>query len=175
MGGEDSTSTIPTDGSGNSRFEKRLRVVSIVIISSLVALSGVGLLGVMSATTRAADGDYSLVVHYPAVARPGLAAAFWIDVTRDNTMLPRQVTLRIDSNYLDMFDDNSIEPLPVSSYETGESTWWTFDVPPDQKTLRVGLDVRVEPDVQWGREGTASMEVDGADVVTASFRTWVMP
>jgi hypothetical protein len=51
---------------------------------------------------------------------------------------------------------------------------WEFD-PPDGDTLGVSLDARVEPGAQWGRQGETSILVDGKPVVTAKYRTWVLP
>ena len=110
------------------------------------------------------------------VTRPGLATPFALEVsTTDGSDLPEVVTLRMDTSYLSIFDFNGLEPTPSTSFSTNDWTWWSFDVPPDQSSLRVGLDARLEPSVQWARSGSAALEIDGVSLVSVDFTTWVMP
>jgi hypothetical protein len=81
----------------------------------------------------------------------------------------------VTSDYLALFDDNGLEPTPGRSYNTKETTWWTFEVEEGENDLVVELDARLEPAVQWGKDATAEVWVDGQRMVGTEFRTWVMP
>lgn len=177
MGGErDSTSTIPSEDSGIDGPERYLRAVSFVLIAGLVVLSLFGVFGVRTTTTTATGNGYRVAVFHAAVARPGLAAPFSVEVSsEDGSALPPAVTVRVDSPYLAMFDDNGMEPTPAASYNTNRFTFWTFDVPPGASSLRVDLDARIEPAVQWGQNSSATLEIDGTEMATVDFSTWVMP
>lgn len=85
------------------------------------------------------------------------------------------MTTRIESSYLAMFDENGLDPEPVSSFQSAQWTLWTFEVPDGAQILEVTLDARLEPAVQWGRDSTVTVEVGGEEMVTVGFRTWVMP
>jgi len=177
MGGERlSTSTIPPEDSGANGLEPVIRALSLGAIALIVVLASVGLFGVRTDTARASDNGYSIAVDHSAIARPGLAAPFSVEVsTEDGSPLPSTVTVRVDSPYLAMFDDNGMEPVPTASFNTGESTWWTFEVPAGSSSLRVDLDARLEPAVQWGRQASASLEIEGIEMTGVRFTTWVLP
>lgn len=113
---------------------------------------------------------------HASVTRPGLATPFSIDVrAAEGTDLPAELTVRVSSAYLAMFDDKAMEPLPTRSFNAGEWTSWTFSVPPGRGTLTIDLDARLEPGVQRGRAGRAELDVEGTRRVAVEFRTWVMP
>ncbi len=110
------------------------------------------------------------------VTRPGLATPFAVEISStDGSPLPAIVTLRLATAYMAIFDFNGLEPTPSASFSTDQWTWWEFEVPPDQPTLRVAADARLEPSVQWARSGSAALEVDGESLVSVDFTTWVMP
>ena len=172
----ESTSTIPSQDSGANGAEKVIRAVSLGAIGVVVVLASVGLLGVRTGTARASGNGYSIAVQHSTIARPGLAAPFGVEVsTEDGSPLPSTVTVRVDSAYLALFDDNGIEPMPASSFNDSASTWWTFEVPAGSSSLRVDLDARLEPAVQWGREASAALEIEGIEMTDVRFTTWVMP
>ncbi len=171
-----SLSTKPPWLSGTNGWEKGIRLVAFALVGLLLALGATGLLGVRTTSEQAIGNEFGLTVIHASVTRPGLATPFSILVTRsDATPLPSQVTIQVDSAYLAMFDDNGMEPLPVSSFNESKSTWWTFEVPAGQTELRVDLDARIEPAVQWGRSATVAVSVDGVTKVEADFTTWVLP
>jgi hypothetical protein len=60
------------------------------------------------------------------------------------------------SKYLDLFDENGFDPELSTTTATPESVIWQFDPPPGD-TLAVSLDARIEPSVQWGRQGETSV------------------
>jgi hypothetical protein len=89
--------------------------------------------------------------------------------------LPARITTRIDSWYLGMFDENGLEPEPAESFHTNDWTWWTFEVPEGSTEFELSFDARLEPSVQWGRQGTAALVIDSVEVLSAQFATWVVP
>ncbi|HEX6222368.1 MAG TPA: hypothetical protein VF115_14855 [Acidimicrobiia bacterium] len=170
------TTTLPDVETAQGRWELGLRLVTIGAVWVLVLAAGVGLLGVRTAETSASGQGYEMTVTYAAVTRPGLATPFSIEIrTSDGSALPPELTVRISSDYLAIFDDNGMEPLPAESFNTEEWTWWTFTVPDGQESLIVDLDARLEPAVQWGRSGEAVLELDGEDAVSAEFTSKVAP
>jgi hypothetical protein len=178
-GGEEGradTSTIPPPESGVTPWEQPIRVLAIGFIGVIVLLAGFGLLGVRTTTTEAMGNGFHIAVTHAAVTRAGLATPFSVEVaTVDGSPLPAMTTIRVASPYLALFDDNGMEPLPASSFNSSDWTWWTFEVPPEVTRLRVDLDARLEPAVQWGRQAEAAVEIDGEEVVDVQFTTWVMP
>ncbi len=52
---------------------------------------------------------------------------------------------------------------------------WEFDPPPSGGPLAISLDARVEPGIQWGRDGEVQVLDGGEPVVGSSFHTWVTP
>lgn len=169
-------STRPSEQSGSKRWDYGLRAISIGVVGFLVLAGLLGFLGVRSSTAVESANGYTVEVTHAAVTRPGLATPLEVRVTRDDdSALPSVVTTRIESSYLAMFDENGLDPEPVSSFQSGKWTSWTFEVPDGAQTLKVSLDARLEPAVQWGRDSTVTVEVGGTEMVTVGFRTWVMP
>lgn len=89
--------------------------------------------------------------------------------------LPAKITIRVESNYLAMFDENGLEPEPSASFDDPMWTWWTFDIPPDTSVFQFSFDARLEPAVQWGRGANAAVEIDGREMASVEFETWVIP
>lgn len=174
--GSETLSTIPADDSGADGVETVLRAISLIFVGVVVLAGLAGFLGVRTSTAQASGNGLTVSVEHASVTRPGLATPFSVAVaTEDGTALPEQITTRINSDYLAMFDENGLEPEPASSYQNGRWTWWTFDVPQGHNELEVSFDVRLEPAVQWGREGSATVEIDDDEQVTVEFVTRVMP
>jgi hypothetical protein len=170
------TSTIPSAEIGPNGWETGLRAVSVALVGALVLLGLLGLLGVRTAVATASDNGFSISVNHAAITRAGLATPFDIEVgTEDGSPLPASITIRVDSSYLAMFDENGLEPEPSSSFNSPDWTWWTFDIPPETSVLEFSFDARLEPAVQWGRGATAAIEIDGREMVAVEFETWVMP
>jgi hypothetical protein len=171
------SSTVPADTtqSGN-RVERAIHLAAFSLVGVVVLLGSIGLLGVRAGQVSAEGSGYRLEVTRAIVTRPGLATPFRIDVfAGDGSDLPETVTLVVDADYLAIFDFNGLQPTPSSTFSRGRSTWWTFDVPPGQSSLRVDMDARLEPAVQWARQGSVALELDGERVATADFTTLVMP
>lgn len=168
--------TRPAVETTHSKWETALRVTTIGLVTGLVVVGGLGFLGVRTADARVSGDGFEMNVHYAAVTRPALATPFSITVrSTDGAALPAQVTIMVSSEYLAMFDDNGMEPLPSESYNTATWTSWTFDVPEGRGSLTVDLDARLEPSVQWGRSAEARLEIDGEVVISVPFTTRVAP
>ena len=171
----DST-TIPEADSGTHALERPLRLVSLGVIGVLTMATAIGLLGVRTDVVSATGRGVSVTVDYAVVTRPGLATPFSVEVvTGDGAFLPAEVTVRVSSDYLAIFDDNGMEPQPADSFNTAEWTTWVFDVPEGSTSLRVDLDARLEPAVQWARSGVVAVDIDGVETATVGFTTWVAP
>jgi hypothetical protein len=157
-------------------WERGLRFASVGLTSALVVAALLGLLGVRTDFVSATGHGYAVSVEHAIVTRAGLATPFSVEVaTEDGSALPARITTRIDSWYLAMFDENGLEPEPAESFQTDEWTWWTFEVPEGSTSFQLTFDVRLEPSVQWGRDGTAALEIDGVEVLNTRFATWVVP
>jgi hypothetical protein len=171
----DST-TIPEADSGTHALERPLRLVSLGVIGALTLATAIGLLGVRTTAVSATGRGVSVTVDYAVVTRPGLATPFSVEVSSaDGAFLPAEVTVRVSSDYLAILDDNGMEPQPAESFNTAEWTSWVFDVPEGATSLRVDLDARLEPAVQWARSGVVSIDIDQVEMATVSFTTWVAP
>ncbi|MGH9042466.1 MAG: hypothetical protein ACRDZ3_19795 [Acidimicrobiia bacterium] len=166
--------TVPADN--DFRRMRRARSVrrvfmSLVAVFLLLGLSG--MLGVRSRSTTVVGGGYELTVTYGQVSRPGLPTPWSFEVRRPGGF-DGPVTLSTASEYLDMFDENGFDPQPSKVTATPEAVIWEFEPPPGD-TLAVSLDARIEPGVQWGRLGETSVLEDGEAVVTARYKTWILP
>jgi hypothetical protein len=170
------TSTIPSEDSGTNGWERAVRYGSMVVILALVLAGVVGLLGVRAGHATASEDGLTLTVDHAAITRPGLATPFAMVVeSTDGSPLPATLTTRVSSDYLAMFDENGLEPDPVSSFRSETWTWWEFEVPGGSSVLEIFFDVRLEPGVQWGRQATAAVEIEGRETVAVDFATWVLP
>lgn len=168
---------VPTTPADNDlRRIRRARTIrrvfmSLVAVFLLLGLSGT--LGVRTRTTSVEGGGYELSVTYGQVSRPGLPTAWGFEVHRPGGF-DGPITVSTKSHYLDMFDENGFDPTATKVTATPEDVIWEFDPPPGD-TLAVSLDARIEPSVQWARSGETSVLEDGRPVVTARYRTWVLP
>lgn len=146
------------------------------LISLLILLGLLGVLGVRTDVVGASGAGYDIRVDHAAMTRAGLATPFSVGVTRsDGSALPGALTIRVDSSYLAMFDENGMTPTPESSYNTGQYTWMTFEIPEGSTAFEFEFDARLEPAVQWGRQASAAVLVEGVEKAQVRFSTWVMP
>lgn len=155
------------------RHARALRRAALAVLAVFVLLGLTGLLGVRSSTVVARGEGYELTVTYGSVTRAGLATPFSVEVRRPGGFAG-PVVIAVSSSYLEIFDENGLDPDPSEATATRDQVEWTFDAPSGD-VLGVSFDARVEPGVQWGREGFAAVLVDGRPVARSSFRTWVMP
>jgi hypothetical protein len=156
-----------------SRRARILRRLFMTLLCGVLALGLTGWLGVHSGTTTASGGGYELTVSYGRVSRPGLATPWSLEI-RHPGGFDGPVVVSTNSKYLDLFDENGFDPQPSKATATPDEMIWEFEAP-DGDVLGVSLDGRIEPGVQWGRTGETSVLVDGQPVVTAEYKTWIMP
>jgi hypothetical protein len=173
--GPEATSTLPEGDPDLAHGRRRLVLRSLALSGfSLFVLAGLfGFLGVRTDHRQAAGASgFEVDLTYPRIARPALAVPFAVRVT-GLADLEGDVVVRVRSSYLDMFDENGMSPEPVEETDDGEWVTWVFESPPED-TLEVSLDTRVEPGVQWGRDGAVIVRV-GDDEARIDFRTWIAP
>ncbi len=170
----DSTSTIP-DPQPLERLKRARagRRVTMAIAFLIVVAALVGLLGVRTREVSAAGGGYEMTVTFATMTRPGLATPFDVEVSHPAGM-DEQVTLAVSNDYLAAFDENGLDPDPAISRSDEEFVYWTFEPSPGN-TLGVSFDARLEPAVQWKREGEVRLIREGRTLVVVPFTTWVMP
>jgi hypothetical protein len=167
--------TAPSEQSTRSlRRELWGRRVLMTLLVALVAAALVGLLGVHARTVSATGGGYDLSVRYAATARPGISVPLEVEVTHDGGF-SGPVTLAVSADYLQVLQVGSSFPEASESTADGDAVELTFD-PPDGDTLSVTFQAQVDPSADPGRpEGAVALLESGDAVVTARFRTWVLP
>jgi hypothetical protein len=169
-----SSSTLPEPVSreqvGRARSVRRL---GTGLLALFLVLGAVNVFGVRSDEVSASGGGYELTVTYAAMSRPGLATPWDVEVRRPGGF-DRPVIIATTGQYLDMFDENGLDPEPSSSTATEDLIIWEFE-PPSGDTLSVTFDARLEPAVQAGRSGETSVLVNGRSVVRVGYTTRVMP
>lgn len=166
--------TAPTDNDLlRIRRARRVRRMFMSLVAVFILLGLSGALGVRTRTTTVEGGGYELTVTYGQVSRPGLPTTWSFEVHRPGGF-EGPITISTKSKYLDVFDENGFDPNATKVTATPEQVIWEFDPPPGD-TLAVSLDARIEPSVQWGREGETSVLEAGKPVVTARYKTWVLP
>jgi hypothetical protein len=158
---------------GRVRRARSGRRAFIALLALFLGLGAVGVFGARTSTVTAAAEGYDLSVTYPSVTRPGLAIRYEITV-RHVGGFPDPIELSTTSDYLDMFDDNALDPEPAETTTTEAETVWTFDAFLGD-VLSVSLDARTEPARESGTTATTTLSIDGRPVATVRYRTWVMP
>ena len=167
-------STLPDEPSLMTlRRYRRARRLAILLFFGILVLGASGMLGVRTRTVTAHGGGYDLTVTYGQVSRPGLPTAWSLEIHHPGGF-DGPVTVASSSDYLDLFDENGFDPQPSKETQSGDQVIWEFDPPPGD-TLAVSRSSRVSPGVQWGKTGTTSVLVDGKPVVTARYKSWILP
>lgn len=175
-GGKVSGLTIPEEATPLwIRREKRLNLVSFGLVLLVVLVAMLGLVGVRTSTASDISPDVELEVLHSSITRPGLATPFAVTIRSREGSLPESVTVRVDSGYLDIFDEHGLTPSPARSHSNADWTWWTFQLPGGSEELTVTLDARLEPSVQWWRSGTVAVMVAEEVQAEVYVETWVLP
>ena len=171
-----STSTAPADRpEADVRRMRDYRRAGIAVLSVFILLGALGFYGVRSSTVEADGGGFELAVKYPRVARAGLAVDVEVEVRKPDGF-DEAVTLRVGNDYFSLFDENAFDPSPTASYIDDRGEFLEFEPPAGSTVMYVRVDTRVEPARQMGKEGVvAVVDEAGNDVVSVSFRTWLMP
>lgn len=174
-----STSTLPRNPTqGWDRFERTLRAVAVSVAGLIVVGALLGFAGLTTTSSTAASGQLELRVEYAAVSRAGIATPLVIELSsRDRSPLPTTVTLELPRHYLDMFDENGLDPAPDGITSDGTTEIWTFETD-GASILSVDFDARLQPNEHAGRDGWVEARdattTDG-DSVRVDFHTRVMP
>lgn len=156
-----------------SRRARTLRRVFMTLLAAFIALGLTGRLGVHTATTTASRDGYELTVTYAKVSRPGLPTPWSLELRRAGGF-DGPITISTSSAYFELFDENGFDPQPSRTTATADEVIWEFEPPPGD-TLGVFFDARIEPGMQSGESGRTSVWENGRRVVTAGYRTWLMP
>lgn len=175
MADQEVTWTLPEGDPDIARGRRRMLLRSAVLVVFLVfVLAGLfGFFGVRTGHAHAATADGVQVdLTYPRIARPALAISFAVEISGLEAV-EGDVVVHISSAYLAMFDENGTSPTPIEETDDGEWTTWVFERPPGG-VLEVSLDTRIEPGVQWGRDGAVEVEA-GGEQARIDFRTWIAP
>jgi hypothetical protein len=160
------------DGHDAQRRGLVWRRVILAITTMFIAAGLLGLLGVRTRTVSGADGPIEASVRYAQVGRGGVAAPYAITVTSDSGFA-ESIEITVDESYLELFDQNGIDPGPDGATAVGDVVIWTYDPPPGDE-FTVTLDIRIGPSVQWGRTGHTVVVAEGHRI-ELSHHTWVMP
>jgi hypothetical protein len=172
----ESTTTIPDDPTpGWQRFERGLRLVAIVFVVVVVVGAVLGFAGLRLGTVAAQDGNLDVSIRYAEISRAGLATPFTVDIaTRDGSPLPDRVQVAVTSDYLAMFDENGLDPEPVTTDADADTTFMTFEPTRGHSSLSIDFDARLQTDIHRGRDASVTVRA-GNDRTTIEFRTRVAP
>jgi hypothetical protein len=151
-----------------------LRRATLTGLALFVVASALTLLGVRTSTTSADGSGYHLSVEYPSIARAGLDTVWRVTVRRDS-VLDKELELSVTGSYLDLFETQAFHPEPTESSRDGDTLHLTFTTTPGSDTFVVAYDAYIQPSAQRGRDGSVSVVVDGAPVVSVSFTTHLVP
>jgi hypothetical protein len=155
------------------RRARTLRRLFVTVLFAVLALGLTGRLGVHSRTMTARGGGWELTVTYAQVSRPGLAVPWSLRIHHPGGF-DGPVTISTTASYLEVLDKSASDPTPSNSTATPGAVIWRFDPPPGD-TLDISLDARIQPGAHRSRSGETSVLVDGKPVVTARYKTWVLP
>jgi hypothetical protein len=150
-----------------------VRAGVLVLLLAFVVAGLLGLLGVSSATvSEQTENGLSAELTYAQRARGGLAVPFELRIHQPGGF-DEPIVVTTTTDYLESFDENGANPDPESSTADESTTTWEYE-PPDGDTFTVWLDGRVEPAVQWRRDGTTVVST-GDEQVTLRYTTWILP
>jgi hypothetical protein len=169
-------STFPeSDGLEAARRGSVWRRVFMLLLALHLLLALLFVYGPKTREVSASGAGYELTVRYASRSRPGLAAPWSVEIRRDGAFRNQPITVSTTSSYFDLFDENGFDPDPISTRTEDDDLVWEFE-PPKGDTLEISFDARIEPAVQlaW-KDATTAVLVDDKPVVSATYRTFVMP
>ena len=146
-----------------------------MVLCIFLGLGVLEVFGVRTAETTATGGGYEVTVTYARVTRPGLATPWSVEIRRPGGFAG-PVTVTTTSDYLDAFDENSLDPEPSSVTTDADRVIWEFEPPPVGDTITVSFDARIEPGAQLQKvTGVTEVLEQDEPVVSLRYETWVMP
>jgi hypothetical protein len=155
------------------RRDRWVRAAGLTILAAVTLAGAMGTFGVRTDQVSASGSEGTrLTVTHPTAARPGLAVSLEISISNP-AGFTEQIEVSVSTDYLQAHDHNVFHPLPVEATVDDEMTRWTYEPPPGD-TLTVWVDHRLEPGVQWSRDGNVRVAI-GDEVTDVDFTTRVYP
>lgn len=158
---------------GWSRFDRVLRLSSMIIVVGIVVAAMLGVAGLRTSSVAAANGTVTLKVTYAKVSRPGIPTPLRIEITAtDLRPLPDELVVAVGNDYLSIFDQNGLDPEPDATHFDGDILEWTYST--DAKTtLVIALDARLQPNIHRGRDASVTVSAPDMEPVSVRFHTTV--
>jgi hypothetical protein len=160
----------PPEKLRRQRLERR---IMLAVLALFLLLGALEVFGSFTRTVTSSANGVTLTATYPAITRPGLPVRWEFAVTRAGGF-DGPITFRTTFDYLHLFDISNLEPDARSATATGEDLAYTFD-PPVGDTLRVSMDGNAEPGFHEQPPVTTTVSIDGADAVSVTYQTIVVP
>ena len=160
------------------RAAMALRRGFLLLLLVLVVAGLTGALGVLTATSTATTGGWTLSLSYPRIARAGLDTTWEVRVRHPGGFTD-PITLAVSSSYFDVFETQGFHPDVSSSTQDGKTLYLTFEPPPSGDTLVVDFDAYIQPSSQVGRDATVAVVDHTAagpvPLVSLDYHTWLVP
>ena len=174
----DAMTTVPTDAmethSGALR-DRRWRRLAVVAVVSFVMLGLLNVWGPRQSVTRRDGASHQITLTAPSISRGGLAATWQLSARRlDDQTLGRELEVVLEKSYLDIFDQNALDPTPAESWTDGQSVHWRFELPSGVDEFSVTLDARIQPDARWRHSGSVTVHFED-ESLAVDHTTWLVP
>lgn len=159
--------------SGLRRRARAGRRAVLVLLAILVLLGATTLLGVRTGSASTSDGEWSLKVRYPQMARGGLDVIWQVRVEHRGGF-PEPITLAVNASYLDIFESQAFHPEPSKTTRDGSLMYLEFNPPPGDVFV-VDYDAYIQGSSQLGRRGEVHLMDKQRPRLTVTYRTWLAP
>lgn len=147
---------------------------AILVLVALVVLAGATtLLGVRTGSVSTTDGEWSLKVRYPQIARGGLDVVWQVRVEHPGGF-KEPIQLAVNADYFDIFETQGFHPEPSKTTRDGSLMYFEFDPPPGDVFL-VDYDAYIQGSSQLGRRGEVHLMDGDQRRLTVTYRTWLAP
>ncbi|MEY2433082.1 MAG: hypothetical protein QOC92_2807 [Acidimicrobiaceae bacterium] len=152
----------------------RLRLLFFIGVVAFLVAAAFGIFGYRSRTVSRTDRGLTTSVTYGQFTRRGVATPLQIDIQSD-TDFSDDVTVAIDSSWLEKMDIHSISPQPDQESTVGDTVVWTFQKPKSNE-LQVSIDADAGSSTQPGpTDGSVAIAVGDQLIHQLTFRTWIWP
>lgn len=145
--------------------------LAVLLIALLPILAVAGVLNEATATVQARTDRWALEVRYPSRLPYTVERSLQAHIRNPSGETLRNVRVAVDRDYLDGFDDVSVEPAEVLI--TGDHYVVQIGEIPPGETRRV--DIRLRGHAPWRRRGSLTAEAEGAPPLSVGIVTWVLP